>query len=398
MMPVFPIPVVPAVEQILLRRSMRLNGVRPVQPLPVAKPRFAVLGAGHGGQAMAAHLALNGFEVALYNRTDQRLEPIRRRGGVELAGAASGFAPLTQVTSELADAVRSAQIVMVVLPAGAHRDLARQLAPHVLPGQCVVLNPGRTFGALEFAHVLRENGSPKGVVVAEAQTFLFASRTSGPARSTIFSIKQRVPVAAIPGTATSWVIAALNRAFLQFVPAESVLETSLNNIGALFHPAPTLLNMARIEEGGSFEFYHQGITPSVARVIEAMDRERVRIATALNVRPLSARQWLWESYGIDGGNLYETIRANVAYAGISAPDSLETRYLFEDVPMGLVPLSSLGSHLGIPTPAIDSIIHLACVTHGVDYWAQGRTMQNLGLSELDIPEFQQLIRFGGVNR
>lgn len=35
--------------------------------------RYTVIGAGHGGKAMAAHLAVMGFEVTLYNRTLRKL-------------------------------------------------------------------------------------------------------------------------------------------------------------------------------------------------------------------------------------------------------------------------------------------------------------------------------------
>ena len=43
--------------------------------------RYVVIGAGHGGKAMAAHLALMGFEVTLYNRTPEHVETIKVRGG-----------------------------------------------------------------------------------------------------------------------------------------------------------------------------------------------------------------------------------------------------------------------------------------------------------------------------
>ena len=42
--------------------------------------RFTVIGAGHGGKAMAAHLALMGFKITLYNRTFDHIEAIRQTG------------------------------------------------------------------------------------------------------------------------------------------------------------------------------------------------------------------------------------------------------------------------------------------------------------------------------
>ena len=44
------------------------------------KPKFAVIGAGHGGMAMAGHLSLKGFDVKLYNRSGERLWVLKQWG------------------------------------------------------------------------------------------------------------------------------------------------------------------------------------------------------------------------------------------------------------------------------------------------------------------------------
>lgn len=51
---------------------------------------YAVVGAGHGGRAMAAHLALMGFEVCLYNRSPEHIEGIKRRMGIDLESYEGG--------------------------------------------------------------------------------------------------------------------------------------------------------------------------------------------------------------------------------------------------------------------------------------------------------------------
>lgn len=50
--------------------------------------KFAVVGAGHGGKAIAAHLAIKGFKVNLYNRTFSRIQPIKKMRGIEQIGRA----------------------------------------------------------------------------------------------------------------------------------------------------------------------------------------------------------------------------------------------------------------------------------------------------------------------
>jgi len=129
---------------------------------PDGMPTFCVLGAGHGGMAMAGHLAMTGCKVNLFNRTPERILPVQARGGIDVTGEVEGFASLNVVTSDPAEAVDDTDILMVVVPATAHRDMAEMIAPHIRDGQILVLNPGRTGGALEVARVLRDR-NPAGI-------------------------------------------------------------------------------------------------------------------------------------------------------------------------------------------------------------------------------------------
>jgi opine dehydrogenase len=363
----------------------------PEAATPNKAPRFAVLGAGHGGQAMAGHLALMGFSVNLYNRTPERINPVRLAGSIELGGAVSGVGHLNVVTSDIAEALRDVDVIMVVVPATAYAFLAEACAPHLRGGQIVVLHPGRTGGALEFYHIIREQGNRADVVVAEAETLIYACRINNPAKVHIFGIKNVIPVAAIPSHRTPEVITKLNAAYPQFVPGDNVLKTSLNNIGAIFHPALTILNAGRIESThGDFQFYMDGATPSVTLILEALDAERVAVAAALGIRATPAREWLYVAYDAVGRTLYEAMQANDGYRGITAPATTLMRYVTEDVPMSLVPIASLGRELKVPTPVMESIVNLACIMHGTDYWAKGRTAQSMGLAGLPIREMRQV--------
>lgn len=358
----------------------------------MAKTIWAVLGAGHGGLAMAGHLGLLGFEVRLYNRTDARLDGVRWHGGIRVTGEVQGFGPVARATSDLAEAVRGAQVVMVVTPATAHRDLARGLAPCLEADQTVVLNPGRTGGALEFRRVLEAEGCRVKVYLAETQTFLYAARATSRHEVSVLRIKDQVPLATLPAHHIPRVLDLLRPAFPQFVAGTNVLATSLENIGAVFHPALTLLNAGWIEAtGGRFEYYLDGITPAVATVLERIDAERVAVASALGVRTHSARDWLYLSYGSVGDDLRQAIGDTRAYQGIQAPATIAHRYVGEDVPMSLVPLASLGHALGIATPAIDLVIDLANLMHGTDYRASGRTVETLGLAGLGVKQIIRLV-------
>ncbi len=360
--------------------------------------RYTVVGAGHGGKAMAGHLALMGFPVTLYNRTAAHVLAAQRRGGIEIDsydGGPRGFGRFERVTSDLGQAVESADVVMIVVPSTAHAEIARSVATHLHDGQMVVLHPGRTGGTMEFVKVLRDSGCPVDVTVAEAETLIYASRSDGPAQVRIFSIKEAVPLAALPASNTARVLEVLAEAYPQFIDGTTVLHTGLNNMGAIFHPALTLLNAGRIEStGGEFQFYIDGATPSVARVLEALDRERVTVAAALGIRARSGLEWLKMAYDADGGSLYEAIHNQQGYRGIKAPATLKHRYIFEDVPMSLVPIAALGQRYGVSVQAMDAIIRLACIAHQTDFWRRGRTLDRLGIQQLSVSELTAFVQDG----
>ncbi len=360
--------------------------------------RYTVVGAGHGGKAMAAHLALLGLPVTLFNRTPESVMAIKLRRGIEVEsaeGGPHGFGRLACVTSDMGEALEGADVVMVVVPSSAHAEVAATAVPHLRDGQIVVLHPGRTCGAIEFVKVLEDGGCEANVVVAEAETLIYACRSEGPAQARIFRIKEAVPLAALPATRTPEVLEALAPAYPQFVDGTNVLHTSLDNMGAIFHPALTILNAGRIEStGGEFQFYIDGVTPSVARTLEVLDRERVTVAASLGIRTRTAIEWLKMAYDATGNDLYETIHNQPGYYGITAPTTLNHRYITEDVPMSLVPIAALGQHSGVSVRGIDSIIRLACIIHRTDYWRRGRTLERLGIEGLSVSEITRYVNEG----
>jgi opine dehydrogenase len=362
------------------------------------KLNVTVIGAGHGGKAMAAYLGLMEFPTILYNRTEANVAAIKELGGIYLEsfdGGPRGFGNLQLVTSSIAEALENAKIIMVVVPSTAHADIARSCAPYLVDGQVVILHPGRTCGAIEFTQVIRNNGCVADVTVAEAETFVYASRSDGPAQARIFRIKEAVPLAALPANRNKLVLDMIHGIYPQFIDGGNVLQTGMNNMGAIFHPALTILNSGWIETThGDFQFYIEGVTPSVARVLESLDRERVTVAAAIGIRARTGMEWLKLSYDAVGEDLNEAIHNQLGYYGINAPPTLNHRYIFEDVPMSLVPIASLGQRYGVAVSGIDAIIRLASIIHHTDYWRRGRTIEKLGINNLSTEELTHYVKEG----
>ncbi len=355
---------------------------------------WAVLGGGNGGQSIAAHLALLGFPVRIYDIASATIESIRSRGGIEVKGAVNGFGKLQLATTHIGEAIDGANIIMIVAPAVAHREIAVNCAAHLCDGQIIFLHPGATGGALEFNKILLDLKIDKAVTIAESNSLLYACRSQQPGVATIFAVKKELMVAALPATETKRVVTSLNTAFPQIHAGSNVMETSLGNPNAMMHPAPTLLNTSLIESQNEWLYYWDGITPSIGAFVEEMDKERLAVARAFGLKIPSLLQWYKIAYGVEAETLSETVKKNSAYAQVTGQKTLFTRYLLEDIPMGLVPMVSLGKMLGIDVPRMEAIVKLGELLIERNLTASGRTVENLGLSGMSVNQILAFLASG----
>jgi len=352
--------------------------------------RFCVVGAGSGGRAFAVYISSKGHPVSLYNRSYSRISDIKRKGGIEANGELEGFFPLELVTQNLKLAVKNADVIMVVTPASAHESIAKKLAPILTANQIIVLNPGRTFGSVEVKKIIENKNRNNFVKVGETQTLLFTSRELSENKVNIIKIKNEVNFSTFPDKYTYIVYDILNDVFPQLIPVDNYLEVTLNNIGMLLHPTISLLNAGMMDFGKKFKFYKEGATHRVCEVLENIELELNEIFLKLELKQLRYHKWVKKSYGVDGANIYEAIQKVKAYKNINAPDKLITRYFIEDVPTGLVPITSLGTFLNVPTPTIDSIIHLSSILCGKDFKKAGRTIEKLSLHDFLLNYLREL--------
>jgi opine dehydrogenase len=363
--------------------------------------RVAVLGAGNGGSAIAADLVRRGINCTLFDLPafDHVLAPIREAGTLRLSGVLGDVTVVApRITTDVREAVEEADILLVAVPAFAQVLFAATCAPFLHEDALVVLTPGSTGGALAVAEALRLAGCPEGVTVAETLSLPFACRKVDPVHVHVSGQKHDLPFAAFPASRSGRVVDLLGGIFpATLVVAANVLETSLNNLNAIAHPVPVLLNAGWIETtGGDFRFYTDGVSPSVARAMDAVDADRLAVVAALGLPQVAATEWDRRLYGLVGDTTYELNRDSWVHRDIRAPGELRSRYLAEDVPYGLVPIASIARELGIATPAVDLVIDLACLLLDEDLRAAGRTAASLGLAGRTAAEMITFVEVGGA--
>ncbi|HWI65114.1 MAG TPA: NAD/NADP octopine/nopaline dehydrogenase family protein [Symbiobacteriaceae bacterium] len=354
----------------------------------------AVLGAGNGGKAMAADLTLRGFAVRLYDRFPEAVADVQSQGGIMLQGSArSGFAPIATATSDLAEAVTGARVIVIVVPAFAHAALIGDLVPLLSAGQTVLFTPGYLSSVL-LRRQLSEQRPGVSVLVAETCSLPYACRLIGPAEVGLRGVKQALDVAACPAADNAAAVRVLLPLFPILTLSANVIEVALGNPNPVSHVPTCLLNYGRMEGPRTSEWhdFEQWVTPSIHKLSDRLDAERLAVLAGLGLHGIDQEAWSLRAYGGKAKDPLTT-KGQIPANAMAVPE----RYITEDVPMGLVPLEALGRLAGVPTPVATVLISLASELHDRDYRQTGRSLRTLGWHDLSAAEIlKQVTQTDGV--
>ncbi len=356
--------------------------------MPSVIERVAVLGAGPCGLAEAALLSKRGYHVHLFNRSPDRIAEISQAGGVTIEGdLGEGFVPIRKITTDIEEALADRQLVFSFTPANGQRQMAELAAPFLKPGG-VFLYASGSAGSLEAYPVFRQQGIDviDDVLLGETVTLPQSARTIGPAK-VLIKFPWHIRMAAFPAKNNQRLYEAIG-GILHFRPSPNVLDTGINNENFIIHPGPMLLNYAAAERAdGLLSLMSEGMTDGALRCMDALDAEKMALQEALGLQPISI-----DDLYIELGSSPAIYREPGENFGIK--DRIWKRYVTEDVPYGTVLFSSLGKLLGVPTPVSDGINTLLSVVEETDFYAQGRTVEKLGLAGLAADEIGYFLQHG----
>ncbi|MCR4429220.1 MAG: NAD/NADP octopine/nopaline dehydrogenase family protein [Caldiserica bacterium] len=373
---------------------------------------IAVLGAGNGGFACAADLSYRGHRVRLFTRpqTPDEIRGIQESGFIEFFFMDNPEkimkSTIDKATTDIQEAIDGADLILNPVPAFGYEAFAKITAPHLEDGQTVI-TLGKGGGSLIWAKAFYEAGKTGEVYFGEINTLPYGASKMGPNLVRIESYVFEMITGSFPGKNLPKIISRLKEAYpmANVRPAENVLECILVDYNAITHTGPMVCNAGRIDSGYRMEEFHlfdkYANPPAVVRVIEAVDRERIALSKALGIPAYTLEEEIWHVKWNPKGKedagvlpLYEAIHTEKLEI-CEGPYSLKSRHLSEDVPWGLVTYSSLGKMLKVPTPVSDALITLASTLNGEDYWAQGRTVEKLGIDpSWTLEQLQEYLKEG----
>jgi opine dehydrogenase len=360
--------------------------------------KIAVLGGGNGSFAAAGDFALQGHEVRLWRRDAPVVAEHRASGSRMVVKDSNGRhdVKLALVTTDIAEAVRGAELILCPAPAFAQADIAKLLALHLTEGQVVFLPPA-TFGSMIFATAARDAGNRASASFAETGTLPWLTRKHGPFEVAITIRAKRLPVGVFPLKNASHALEVIGRAFPGVIePCGDALSGALMNAGPIIHPPLIVMNAGPIEHFERWDIHKEGTQGSIRRVTDALDAERIAVREALGYGgphfPLAhhyateGEQWMYGRGShdrlIDSGDWRERIVLR------------EHRYMREDLRLGLSLLVSVGELAGVATPLARAFLAIGGAICGEDFMKHGRTLASLGLGDLNRGQLQTLLREG----
>src|ERR1700746_1643449 len=321
-----------------------------------AAETVTIIGVGIGGLYLLAELGVAGFKLRLHDIDDSKLSEIRARGGVDVEGEKGGFAPVERATTDLQPAIDGADVIIVVTGGNSQAVVARSLAPLLRDRQMLLLIQGNTGGSLLVRRALDDAGCRGEIDVAEMDNYPYSCWRLGPTQIRPIVRKRWLQIATFPGNRIAAVFPRLASLFPEAVAAPNILCTGFTNANAMLNVANCVANAGRIESGASYKFYAEGVTPAVARLYEAINAERVAGAAALGASVPSLADWFDRVYGVREATLVQTCQrltynSDGPYQATGTPKSLDHKFITEDVPTGLIPMSALGAGGGGGAPA-----------------------------------------------
>jgi opine dehydrogenase len=330
--------------------------------------------------SIAVDLIRNGADLALL-----RPEAGGETRTITLAGAFAGKIEIPQ-TSDLPTAVAGADLIIINATPERCEEQIGAIAPYLRAGQRLVLFPS-IFLALVAKMSLERRGI-RGVAVCEIVSSPAVCDMAAPEILRIYKHKKELKLSASSGDEAVTVAETLNRYLPIFVPAKSFIETSLENINAVLHPLPILLNLAEVgRKGEEFRHFIDGIDPLVSSVLERLDRERIRIGEALELRLTPTLDHLKNYYGDnDRGTIYDYIHSPECPYGEIRGFGIGSRYIVQDIPYLLVPASCLARAAGVEAGLIDACIDLGSAVSGRDFRKEGLDLERMGFGGMGIDE------------
>lgn len=375
----------------------------------------AVLGSGAVGKTLAADCKLSGQEARLYGSPEFAESSIGMiaRTGITLYGVQrnrdcferSGRAFPDVVSSDISEVVKGASIICVATTAWRHEELFRKLIPCLEDGQVVMIFTDN-FGSLLLRKMMKDAGFNKKVIVGGWSSAPYGTRLDSinGYKFPRVNVKYRAVTlrgAALPDYDSEAFIEASKYLSAMdsvtqgdgAVKGNTVLDIDFANVNPVIHVPASVLGVSTMENWGvifggghgrpDYSMYSHALCRSICEVQYKFYGEEVSLASRIGVgcpeykREMffSRRSVLTQEYmGLDSSGNDNIIFPldKPSDEGSTGPDSINHRYITEDIPVSCKMYHDLGDAFGVKTPIIDAMITIGGAFHNKNFFSESR--------------------------
>lgn len=345
--------------------------------------KVSVLGAGNGGYALAVELTQMGHEVILYESEKFRdaIQPVIDAGHVINAlekhngGTAviHGVTKIHKATTDIKEAIEFCEVAMLIMPSFGQATIFEMAFPYINEKHTFVSLPGN-FAFLDFVKIIQKNSKMDickklPFTMVEGSSIPYVVRKTQGNEVFISGVKDVMYAGVYPSCRTEATMELIKPLFsLKLVAQKNVIQTGLSNLNFMIHPPILLLNSGWVEaRKGDFYFYREAASHSVMKFVDALDKERVAVGTALGFDMLDILTTWKNLYGDTKSTTLDEFLANAEFfKTVKAPPTLQNRFITEDLNYILAPMVRyLAKKNNVPTPVADAIITAANVITGL---------------------------------
>ena len=345
--------------------------------------KIAVIGAGNSGCAQTIKLIQNGHQVNLIKTShslhDDNFEQLLKSGEIRCLDTTDNNREFSirpnMITRELEKGLDDVEAVMILTQSLQHRDLAKRVGPFLKDNQIVFLIPGN-MGSTQFAKYTEG----KHVIYVEGESTPYDARIIAPGKVEILFKNVRNAVSFLHKEDEKYLSTITSLFGTHKYLRTNIIESTLHNPNMIVHTIGSIMSASRIEYAkGEFWMYREAFSPSVWGLIEKLDEEKKLVIRAYGgehvISYLDACKWRnEEDLSVDS---LEVFRNYAATGGPKGPADLNTRYIYEDVPMELCMLERLAEYKGISTPVASALVTIASALRNTDYRTQGYSISEV---------------------
>ncbi len=358
--------------------------------------KVTIVGAGNAGLSHAAMIAKRGHLVTIVKTTrlmhDDSFDMLSKNKRIEYEkGSDKGVVTIEKATRDISDAISQADVIFVLTQSVAHKNISGLISPHLRRGQILIVSPGYA-GSFYFSTKCKG----RGVVFVEGESLPFDARIIAPGKINICFENIRNPIGVFPSDKTEQTLQRLQEIIPRFTARQNVLESAFLNPNLIIHTVGAIMSVARIEHSkGEFWMYREAFTPTILKLVNDLDSEKNSILAYFELPTQNfAESFQFRTHEDLSEDPADAFFHYAQYGSPKGPVDTQTRYITEDVPMGLCFLSSIGKKAKIPTPVCDALITIASSMHQKDYFKDGRTLSQLGIDHYSAEELKNILKTG----